>query len=333
MSFLKVKDLSVFFKRNTNDTQKAFAYKKDIQVVNTVSFEIEPSQIFGIVGESGCGKSITAYSLMGILPNNAYSEGEIIFNGQNLTTLSGEQRRKLRGNQISMVFQEPMTSLNPVFTIGYQIAEVLMTHKGFNKGKAMTKAVELLNAVKIPSPELRVKDYPHQLSGGMRQRVMIAMAIACTPAILIADEPTTALDVTIQSQILKLIDKIKKDMGMSILLITHDLGIVYENTDRVCVMYAGRFLETAKTIELFKNPRHPYTIGLLKSLPVNKNIPLSPIPGIVPRPDNLPEGCKFSNRCLFALEACKEQEPDLMPVSDEHYVRCIRAGEHLWKMA
>lgn len=331
MSSLQVKQLSVFFKRSISEVQKNITLKQDLNVVSSLNFEVNSGEVFGIVGESGCGKSITAYSIMGILPNNAYSTGEIIFKDKNLMRLSKSNMRKLRGNELSMIFQEPMTSLNPVFTIGYQIQEVLTTHMGLSKKEALTRAVSLLKAVKIPSPELRIKDYPHQLSGGMRQRVMIAMAIACNPSILIADEPTTALDVTIQSQILSLLNHIKNSMNMAILLITHDLGIVYENTDRVCVMYAGRFMEKTTTEQLFKNPTHPYTIGLLKSLPVDRNIPLKPIPGVVPRPDSLPSGCKFSSRCQFAIDACKEVEPDLVSIAPDHYVSCIRAGENLWK--
>jgi oligopeptide/dipeptide ABC transporter ATP-binding protein len=244
-----------------------------------------------------------------------------------------------------------MTSLNPVLTVGYQVAEVLTTHLGLSKKEAMASTIELFRAVKIPSPELRIREYPHQMSGGMRQRVMIAMAIACNPSMLIADEPTTALDVTIQAQILELLQKLREEMKMAILLITHDLGIIAENASRVAIMYAGRLMELVTVEKLFQNPRHPYTIGLLDSLPKEKGIPLVPIPGFVPEPYNLPPGCKFSDRCRFAIPECREKEPELKPVADNnfnssspppqeviakpsvHLVRCIRSGEIRWKFS
>lgn len=300
---------------------------KKIKVVNDLNFSIGESEVFGLVGESGCGKSLTALSIIGLLPENAIAEGSIIFKGENLLSLDRESMRRLRGKEISMIFQEPMTSLNPVLTIGYQISEVLITHLGLSKKEALERSIDLLRSVKIPSPEIRIKEYPHQLSGGMRQRVMIAMAIACNPSILIADEPTTALDVTIQSQILSLLQNLRKEMGMSLLLITHDLGIISENANRVAIMYAGRLFEVANTEELFINPLCPYTRGLLESLPVTKGVSLKPIPGFVPRPDALPEGCKFSNRCRFAIPACNEREPDLEEISEGHLVRCLRARE------
>src|SRR5512135_2429638 len=228
---------------------------------------------------------------------------------------------------MSMVFQEPMTSLNPVLTIGYQIAEVLVTHRGMSKKDALDKAVELLNSVKIPSPEVRIKEYPHQMSGGMRQRVMIAMAIACNPSLLIADEPTTALDVTIQAQILELIQKLREERKMSILFITHDLGIIAENASRVAIMYAGKLVELASAAEIFNNPRHPYTIGLLESIPKGKGTPLRPISGNVPSPEELPEGCKYSDRCVYRQPGCEEKEPSFAEVAAGHFVRCIRTEE------
>jgi oligopeptide/dipeptide ABC transporter ATP-binding protein len=229
-----------------------------------------------------------------------------------------------------MIFQEPMTSLNPVMTIGYQISEVLTTHLNLSKAAAMEQAVDLLRAVKIPSPEIRVREYPHQMSGGMRQRVMIAMAIACNPSLIIADEPTTALDVTIQAQILELIQRLCDERKMSILLITHDLGIIAENASRVGIMYAGRMMESASTGELFSNPRHPYTIGLLESIPQGRGVRLNPIPGTVPRMDELPPGCVYSDRCRYVLPACRIKEPELLLVGQDHLSRCIRAGELKW---
>lgn len=300
---------------------------KKVQVVKDLNFSVGASEVFGLVGESGCGKSLTALSIMGLLPENAQAEGRIIFKGQDLLSLDSESMRRLRGKEISIIFQEPMTSLNPVLTIGYQISEVLITHLNLSKKEAMERSIGLLRSVKIPSPEIRIKEYPHQMSGGMRQRVMIAMAIACNPSVLIADEPTTALDVTIQSQILNLLQNLRKEMGMSLLLITHDLGIISENADRVAIMYAGRIFEVANSDELFSNPLCPYTRGLLESLPVRRGVPLKPIPGFVPRPEALPEGCKFSNRCRFAIQECNEKEPDLEEISEGHLVRCIRAKE------
>ncbi len=318
MALLNIKNLSIFFR----------SIKGSIKVVSGLNFEINEAEVFGLVGESGCGKSLTALSIMGILPRNAFAEGEIIFKGNNLLELDKESMRRLRGKELSMIFQEPMTSLNPVLTVGYQVAEVLTTHIGLSKREATANTIDLLRAVKIPSPEIRIKEYPHQMSGGMRQRVMIAMAIACKPSLLIADEPTTALDVTIQAQILDLIQKLREDMKMAILLITHDLAIIAENAKRVAIMYGGRLMELADVEELFNNPRHPYTIGLLESLPKEKGTPLKPIPGFVPEPDKLPEGCKFSDRCRFTIPECMEKEPGLIQSQNlEHLVRCIRSNE------
>jgi oligopeptide/dipeptide ABC transporter ATP-binding protein len=321
VSLLAVNHLNVFFR----------SVSGSVKVVSDLDFEIRESEVFGLVGESGCGKSLTALSIMGILPRNAYAEGEIVFKGNNLLKLESEPMRRLRGRELSMIFQEPMTSLNPVLTAGYQVAEVLTTHLGLSKRESMERTIELFREVRIPSPEIRVKEYPHQMSGGMRQRVMIAMAIACKPSLLIADEPTTALDVTIQAQILDLLQALRNDMKMAVLLITHDLGIISENAGRVAIMYAGRIMETANISEIFSNPKHPYTIGLLESLPKGKGIPLKPIPGFVPEPQKLPPGCKFSDRCRYASQECRAGEPQLQAVSEipnsSHLVRCIRYKE------
>ncbi|MBF0318914.1 MAG: ABC transporter ATP-binding protein [Nitrospirae bacterium] len=315
---LSVEDVSIYFKRQGAE---------GLKVVNSISFGVQRGEIFGVVGESGCGKSVTAAAIMGILPQNAYYEGDIYFEGQRLSSLTQEQQRGLRGNKISMIFQEPMTSLNPVLTVGYQIAEVLMVHRGLSKRDAMERAVGLLDDVKIPSPTLRIRDYPHQMSGGMRQRVMIAMAIACNPALVLADEPTTALDVTVQRDVLKLLRGIQERFNMSMVLITHDLGLVSENAARVAIMYAGRIMETADTQTLFKRPGHPYTTGLLNSIPKGRNIPLIPIPGFVPKPDMLPDGCKFSDRCGLVEKKCKEAEPELIEIEPGHFARCILTGK------
>ncbi len=311
MSLLDVRDLHIYFR----------AEAAPVPVVSGLNFSIEESEIFGLAGESGCGKSITALSIMGLLPRNAYATGGIDFRGNDLLRMDEESMRRLRGNEISMIFQEPMTSLNPVLTIGYQIAEALVTHRDMTKKEAMDRAVELLASVSIPSPEIRVKEYPHQMSGGMRQRVMIAMSIACNPALLIADEPTTALDVTIQAQILELIQRLKEERRMSILFITHDLGVIAENASRVAVMYAGKLMELAATSEIFSNPKHPYTVGLLESIPKGKGIPLKPISGTVPGPEDFPEGCRYADRCVKATPGCAE-EPPLLEVSQGHFVRC-----------
>lgn len=321
MSLLEVRDLNISFKLPNNT----------IRVVSHLNFRLEEAQVFGLVGESGCGKSLTALSIMGILPHNAFAEGEIIFKGNKLLQLERESMRRLRGKELAMIFQEPMTSLNPVLTIGYQVAEVLMTHMGLSRKDALAKTEELLRAVKIPSPEIRTKEYPHQMSGGMRQRVMIAMAIACNPSLLIADEPTTALDVTIQAQILELLRNLRKQRNMAVLLITHDIGVIAENADIAAIMYAGRIVEISRVSNILETPKHPYTIGLLNSLPKSKGIPLKPIPGSVPRPDELPPGCKFSNRCAYMIPDCQKEEPDLREILAGHFVRCIRSEEITWE--
>jgi oligopeptide/dipeptide ABC transporter ATP-binding protein len=317
VSLLQIRDLNVSF-RSSN---------KPIKVVANLDFEIAKAQVFGLVGESGCGKSLTALSIMGILPHNAFAEGEIIFKENNLLKFDDESMRRLRGKELSMIFQEPMTSLNPVLTVGYQVAEVLTTHLGLSKKDAIAQTIELLRAVKIPSPEVRTKEYPHQMSGGMRQRIMIAMAIACSPSLLIADEPTTALDVTIQAQILDLLNSIQRQSNMAILLITHDIGVIAENADQAAVMYAGRIMERSKVKDLLETPKHPYTVGLLESLPKQKGIPLKPITGYVPRPDRLPPGCKFSDRCRYMIPECQKEEPVLREIIQGQFARCIRSEE------
>ena len=320
MSLLEVRDLNISFRSTKNP----------VSVVSHLNFEIEEAQVFGLVGESGCGKSLTALSIMDILPHHAFAEGEINFKGMSLLKLDDESMRRLRGKELSMIFQEPMTSLNPVLTIGYQVAEVLTTHLGVSKKEAFAGAVDLLRAVRIPSPEIRIKEYPHQMSGGMRQRVMIAIAIACNPSLLIADEPTTALDVTIQAQILDLLRSLRQERDMAVLLITHDIGVIAENADIAAVMYAGRIVEVSRVSNILETPKHPYTMGLLDSLPKGKGIPLKPIPGSVPRPDSLPPGCKFSDRCSYAIPECRKEEPLLREVISGQFARCIRSEEIEW---
>jgi oligopeptide/dipeptide ABC transporter ATP-binding protein len=322
VSLLSVRDLAISFRSK----------HESIKVVSGLSFEVKEAAVFGLVGESGCGKSLTALSIMGILPPNAFAEGQIFFKEKDLLELDDETMRKLRGKEVSMIFQEPMTSLNPVLTIGYQVAEVLTTHLRVSKKDAMERTIDLLKAVKIPSPEMRIKEYPHQMSGGMRQRVMIAMAIACNPSLLIADEPTTALDVTIQSQILDLLKDLRIQRKMAMLLITHDIGVISENADIAAIMYAGRIMEVARVASLLERPRHPYTMGLLHSLPRTKGVPLQPIPGSVPTPDKLPAGCKFSDRCIYSVRACTSKEPVLREVASGQYARCIRSEEIPWEL-
>lgn len=320
MSLLKVRNLDISFKNGGEKTP----------VVSGLELDLKEGGFFGLAGESGSGKSLTALSLMGILPPGAEARGRIDFKGRDLLGLKGEEMRKVRGQEISMVFQEPMTSLNPVLKIGYQIREAIQAHNGTGREEADRKVIELLKAVKIPLPEIRMRDYPHQLSGGMRQRVMIAMAISCNPALLIADEPTTALDVTIEAQILELLDNLRSERKMAVLLITHDLGIIAEHAEDVGVMYAGRIVEQAPVREIFDNPRHPYTIGLLESLPRKRGEPLRPIPGTVPPPWALPPGCKFSDRCRFMVPECQKAEPALLQAGHGHLARCIRFQEMKW---
>jgi len=302
-----------------------------VRAVENVSFEIYPGEILCLVGESGCGKSVTGLSILKLIPipPGQIVRGEILFNGRDLLKLTEKEMERVRGNEISMIFQEPMTSLNPVFTIGDQIMEAIQLHQRLNKKEARKKAIEMLDRVKIPFPEKRIDSYPHQLSGGMRQRAMIAMALSCQPKLLIADEPTTALDVTIQAEVLRLLREIQREMGMSVMLITHDLGVVSEVGDRVAVMYAGRMVEYGPVETIFHEMRHPYTKGLLESIPQleEKRNRLNAIPGQVPDPMNLPEGCKFHPRCYLRIEECRKEEPPLFEVQEGHYSRCLRWRE------
>jgi len=298
------------------------------KAVDGVDLELEEGGTLGLVGESGCGKSVTALSIMRLIPEppGKIVEGEITFNGTNLLTLSEAKMRKIRGRSISMIFQEPMTSLNPVFQIGDQISEVLRLHEGMSRKEAWNRSVEMLKLVGIPAPERRVMEYPHQLSGGMRQRAMIAMALACSPKLMIADEPTTALDVTIQAQILELMNRLQKEKGMSLILITHNLGVIAETARKVAVMYAGRIVEYTDVRSIFATPKHPYTQGLLNSIPRldahhGRKEKLEAIPGLVPSLLDLPVGCKFSNRCKYVFDRCVEEPPLLEPVPG-HLVRC-----------
>lgn len=317
---LEARGLNIFLKTSTGP----------LNIVNDLNLDIPEGGVFGLAGESGCGKSLTALAIMGILPHNLYAEGEINFRGRNLLALPEEELRDLRGKEIAMVFQEPMTSLNPVLRIDYQIREVITTHLAVSKKDANLRVLDLLKQVRIPSPERRMKEYPHQMSGGMRQRVMMAMGIACGPSLLIADEPTTALDVTIEAQILELLGTLKSERNMSVLLITHDLGIIAENAETVGIMYAGRLVELAGVKELFAAPKHPYTMGLLRSLPQGRGEGLKPIRGTVPRPGDLPPGCKFSNRCDYVIGNCRKREPELRQIIENHKARCIRAEELEW---
>ncbi len=301
-----------------------------VKAVDDVSFYIDEGELLGLVGESGCGKSITALSVMRLIaPPGKIVGGEIKFKGEELSKASENRMRELRGNDMAMIFQDPMTSLNPVFTVGEQIAEAIRLHQNLNKKQAEQAAIAAMDEVAIPAPERRVKDYPHQLSGGMRQRIMIAMALACNPELLIADEPTTALDVTIQAQILELLDNLRKTRKLAVLLITHDLGVVAEVADRVCVMYTGKVVEESGVDEIFEKPKHPYTQGLLRSVPKMRGIGqaketrLSTIEGTVPSPTSLPEGCHFAPRCEFRMEKCTHGEIPLYQMHKDISVRCV----------
>ena len=315
---LEVKDLKTYF------------YTGDgiVPAVDGVSFSLAKGETIGIVGESGCGKSVTSLSIMRLVasPPGRIVGGEILFKGENLLTKRESEIRRIRGNEISMIFQEPMSSLNPIYPIGVQVMESLSLHRRMGKREAREKTIDMLKLVGIPSPEKRIDDYPHEMSGGMRQRVMIAMALACTPSLLIADEPTTALDVTIQAQILEIIQKIKQELGTAIMLITHDLGVVAEFVDKVAVMYAGKIVESADVVEIFRNPQHPYTTGLLGSIPkVNEDrVRLQVIEGVVPDAANMPPGCRFHPRCQFAEVTCKQEDPGLVNTGGAHQVRCWR---------
>jgi len=317
---LEIKDLKTYF----------FTYEGIAKAVDGVSCQLAEGEPLGVVGESGCGKSVTALSILRLIPvpPGRVVGGQILFKGKSLLELTEDEMRKIRGNRISMIFQEPMTSLNPVFTVGNQIQETLKLHQGLSKKESLEKSIEMLKLVNIPSPERAVERYPHELSGGMRQRVMIAMALACNPEILIADEPTTALDVTIQAQILDLMNQLKEDLGMAIILITHNLGVIAETVKRVIVMYAGKIVEEAKTKTLFENPQHPYTVGLIKSIPIlgdkirRGKIRLNEIAGVVPSLYELPAGCKFSTRCPSVMDICKEKEPGLKEIETGHFSSC-----------
>ncbi|MBQ6036540.1 MAG: ABC transporter ATP-binding protein [Lachnospiraceae bacterium] len=318
MPLLEVKDLHTFF-----TTKKGI-----VKAVNGVSYSLEAGKTIGIVGESGSGKSVSAMSILQLLDGNGYIDsGEILLEGKDLTKYSLKQMYEVRGNDISVIFQEPMTSLNPVFSVDRQLSEPFMIHQGMSKKEAHEHALKMLYDVQIPNPEVVIKQYPHQLSGGMRQRVMIAMALACKPKILIADEPTTALDVTIQAQILKLMNELKEETGTAIIFITHDLGVINEMADDVAVMYCGQVVEQAPAEVIFRDctESHPYTEGLMLSIPrlEHNSERLEPIPGVVPHPLALPKGCKFAPRCKYCTKKCLEEEPELLPVSENQYVRCF----------
>ena len=326
---LEVKNLKTYF----------FTEDGVVKAVDGVDFVVYPGEVLGLVGESGCGKSVSLLSVMRLISKpGKITEGEIIFDDQNLLNLTETEMTHVRGNRISMIFQQPQTALNPVIKVGDQIAEVLSIHQDLGKEAGLQRVVELLKMVGISEPEKRAEAFPHELSGGMAQRVMIAMALACVPELLIADEPTTALDVTIQAQILDLMRDLRNKVGASVVLITHDLGVVAEMAERVAVMYAGRIVEQADVKTLFANPRHPYTQGLMGSIPILGKIKerLEVIPGTVPNLVNLPPGCRFAPRCKARIEhqlqICTETEPDLVPVSSDHIVRCWlyqdRAGHH-----
>lgn len=318
MPLLEVKNLHTYFK-----TKKGI-----VKAVNDVSYSLDAGKTIGIVGESGSGKSVSAMSILRLLDGNGFIEsGEIYFDGKELTKLPLEEMYSIRGNAISVIFQEPMTSLNPVFTIEKQLSEPFMIHQGMDKKEASKNALKMLYDVQIPNPEAVLKQYPHQLSGGMRQRVMIAMALACKPKILIADEPTTALDVTIQAQILKLMNDLQKEKGTSIIFITHNLGVINEMADDVAVMYCGQVVEKATARSIFANSEmsHPYTEGLMASIPKisGERNKIEPIPGVVPHPLALPKGCKFAPRCKYCTQKCIDEEPKLIDIGNEHFIRCF----------
>ena len=327
-ALLEVRDLRVSFATDGGR----------FRAVDGVSFSVEPGKVLGLVGESGCGKSVTALSIMGLVPQppGRVEGGSILFEGTDLLQLAPRELRELRGDRLAMIFQEPMSSLNPAFTIGSQIAEALLRHRKVSKAEARERAIEALRQVRIPSPELRFDDYPHRLSGGMRQRAMIAMALACNPKVLIADEPTTALDVTIQAQILDIILDLQRELGTAVILITHDLGVVAETAQRVIVMYAGRKVEEAPVEELFARPQHPYTHGLMASIPrlalmrgenEDQSARLQEIPGMVPALTNLPAGCVFAPRCAHAEERCRREYPPYEEKRPNHWAACWRSYE------
>jgi oligopeptide/dipeptide ABC transporter ATP-binding protein len=311
-----------------------FTSRGEARAVDDVSFSVGPGETLCLVGESGCGKSVTALSILRLVsPPGRITGGEILFNGRNLLTFSEPEMRSIRGNEIAMIFQDPMTSLNPVFTVGEQIAEAIRLHRKASRSEAWSQAIDGMRDVGIPAPEVRVRSYPHEMSGGMRQRVMIAMALACDPQVLIADEPTTALDVTIQAQILDLLSELQTRRNLGLLLITHDLGVVAETADRVAVMYAGQIIEEAPVEELFSRPRHPYTEGLLRAVPrlsdveASKKSRLETIEGVVPNPLDWPDGCRFARRCHYVEELCRSGVIELKEYSSSHASRCRRVDE------
>ncbi len=316
--------------RVSNLRTSFFTSDGEVRAVDGVTFDIGDGKTVGLVGESGCGKSVTALSIVQLLPmgTGRIVGGEIRFQARDLASLPEQEMRRIRGNEISMIFQEPMTSLNPVMTVGDQIAETVRLHQGASRSEARNRAIEMLRLVKIADPQKRVGNYPHQFSGGQRQRVMIAMALACTPKLLIADEPTTALDVTIQAQILELIGELQGRLGMAVLLITHDLGVVAERADEVAVMYAGKIVQSAKPEVIFSRPKHPYTVGLLDSLPGRRSRKkrLAAIPGMVPSPLDWPTGCRFRDRCVRADARCAAQPPPLIEIEPHHRVACFMAA-------
>ena len=317
---LEVQDLKTYF----------YTFEGVAKAVDEVSFDLDKGEVIGIVGESGCGKSVTAQTIMRLIPTppGRIVQGHILFDGVDIVKLSLEKMRSIRGNRISMIFQEPMTSLNPVYTIGNQISEMFMLHEGLSKRESLDRSVDMLKKVQIPAPERRVQEYPHQLSGGMRQRAMIAMALACNPEILIADEPTTALDVTIQAQILDLMIQLKEDYDTAIMMITHDLGVIAEIAQRIVVMYAGKVVEEGASTAIFEDPKHPYTQGLLQSIPKlgersqHGRIRLKEIEGIVPSLYELPEGCRFYPRCPKGMTVCREKVPAIVDTNGGRRVRC-----------
>ncbi|MGD9972670.1 MAG: ABC transporter ATP-binding protein [Desulfatirhabdiaceae bacterium] len=303
---------------------------REIRAVDDINLNILRGQTLGLVGESGCGKSVTAHSIIRLIPTppGKITAGRIEFEGTNLLELSEREMRSIRGNRISMIFQEPMTSLNPVYTVGNQVGETIRVHQKLSKAETRNRVIDVFRLVKIPAPEKRIHDFPHQMSGGMRQRVMIAMALACNPRLMIADEPSTALDVTIQAQILDLMNQLKQEMDASILFITHDLGVIAEMAQHVAVMYAGHVVEYTDVETIFANPKHPYTVGLLNSIPVlgQKMLKkrLSAIPGMVPSLFNLPSGCRFSDRCPDVFDDCRKIEPDMITIGPGHNARCLK---------
>ena len=318
---IRVKDLKTYF----------FTHEGTVKAVDGINLKVNKGETLGLVGESGCGKSVTALSIMRLIPSppGKIVGGEIHFEGKNLLDLDEKEMRKIRGRKISMIFQEPMTSLDPMFTIGDEIAEVIRLHQGLKKNEARKKAIESLKTVGMPDPEKRINEYPHELSGGMRQRAMIAMALSCNPTLLIADEPTTALDVTIQAQILRLIDELRKKFSTSVLLITHDLGVIAETCDNVAVMYAGHIVEYTDVNTLFRSPLHPYTKGLMKSIP-RLDIDtkrLETIKGLVPNLLDIVSGCPFHPRCDYCTKRCTEDLPKLIDVKNNHLVRCHLVGD------